>query len=367
LADPTPEKVQLRAAERRVIVEVLPSVLKLHMKRFFWHGTRREKLKGKVLLPLELEANTLFPVEVGPNAPKRWYDLTAVIVHEGRSIHSGHYKAYVRHSHTCEWLLANDARVTFVSQDEVLQAQAYLLFYAERSETQRAKAMLQTVPSTPAPFGLHAMAAMPHGRRPVSPVFATAEAPYLPGRRANGGAGGTGADHPLESVVEDDFLLGDDAETEVGWSRERIEGDIDVTPVPRRKRLGRPPGRGKKSAVSATRTDDNVSEGTHSTPENDADADCVAARSASSTVQKRQSSRQQNGTKSSTAANRLPTRSQQRRSADASAVASTPLPTAAPATAVASSNSRKKQRKCAALDAELELANRPLTRTQARR
>ena len=154
---------------------MLPSILKLHIKRFFWHGTRREKLKGKVLLPLQLEANTLFPVGAGPDAPKRWYDLTAVIVHEGRSIHSGHYKAYVRHSHSGEWLLANDARVTFVSQEEVMQAQGYLLFYAERSATQRAKAMLQSVPSTPAPFGLRAVATMPRGRRPVSPAEGIAE------------------------------------------------------------------------------------------------------------------------------------------------------------------------------------------------
>lgn len=169
--------VTLRPAERRAILEALPTVLKLHIKRFFWAGTRREKIRTRVAIPLALETSVLVPTSSdsksaasapGTPPPQRWFDLTAVVVHEGRSIHSGHYKAYVRHTSTDEWLLASDARVTIVPQEEVLQAQAYLLFYAERRASSVAKATLLEAPSTPAPFGF-ATHVQRIGRSPTLP------------------------------------------------------------------------------------------------------------------------------------------------------------------------------------------------------
>ena len=60
--------------------------------------------------------------------------LFAVIVHSGKNSHTGHYIAYVCNmSNKNEWWKMDDARVTKVSEQEVLQAEAYMLFYRAMS------------------------------------------------------------------------------------------------------------------------------------------------------------------------------------------------------------------------------------------
>jgi len=55
--------------------------------------------------------------------------LFAVIVHSGKNSHSGHYIAFVRNISKNEWWKMDDSRVTLVSEQEVKQAEAYMLFY----------------------------------------------------------------------------------------------------------------------------------------------------------------------------------------------------------------------------------------------
>ena len=56
--------------------------------------------------------------------------LFAVIVHAGKNSHSGHYIAYVKSTGKGdEWWKVDDAKVTKVSPSEVLNAEAYMLFY----------------------------------------------------------------------------------------------------------------------------------------------------------------------------------------------------------------------------------------------
>lgn len=55
--------------------------------------------------------------------------LFAVIVHSGKSSHSGHYIAYVRNHSKNEWWKMDDARVMVVTKEEVMNAEAYMLFY----------------------------------------------------------------------------------------------------------------------------------------------------------------------------------------------------------------------------------------------
>jgi ubiquitin C-terminal hydrolase len=59
------------------------------------------------------------------------YDLIGVVQHHGRTPAGGHYTADVR----CggpggEWMHFNDDRVATVDEAEVLQGNAYLLFYS---------------------------------------------------------------------------------------------------------------------------------------------------------------------------------------------------------------------------------------------
>jgi Ubiquitin carboxyl-terminal hydrolase len=55
--------------------------------------------------------------------------LFAVIVHAGKNSHSGHYIAFVRDISQNEWWKMDDSRVTAVTMNEVMQAEAYMLLY----------------------------------------------------------------------------------------------------------------------------------------------------------------------------------------------------------------------------------------------
>jgi len=64
--------------------------------------------------------------EVGKGMLCRLY---AVVVHAGKNSHSGHYICYVRNVTKNEWWKMDDAKVSRVTQDEVIAAEAYMLFY----------------------------------------------------------------------------------------------------------------------------------------------------------------------------------------------------------------------------------------------
>lgn len=57
------------------------------------------------------------------------YDLSAVVVHKGK-MDSGHYICYCREGN--DWFMFDDSKVVLVSETEVLEANAYLLFYIVR-------------------------------------------------------------------------------------------------------------------------------------------------------------------------------------------------------------------------------------------
>ena len=63
-------------------------------------------------------ANTLF------------YDLHSVVVHKGK-IDSGHYISYSREGD--DWFMFDDSKVVLANEAEVLNAEAYLLFYIVQS------------------------------------------------------------------------------------------------------------------------------------------------------------------------------------------------------------------------------------------
>jgi len=56
--------------------------------------------------------------------------LFAVLVHTGKNAHSGHYYAYVKSLTKNDWWRMDDAHVYPVSKEEVLSAEAYILFYS---------------------------------------------------------------------------------------------------------------------------------------------------------------------------------------------------------------------------------------------
>ncbi|XP_048582845.1 ubiquitin carboxyl-terminal hydrolase 14 [Nematostella vectensis] len=88
-----------------------------------------------------------FADDVGSNN-SGYYELTAVLTHQGRSSSSGHYLAWIKKKDD-EWYKCDDDKITMVTSEEILKLSgggdwhcAYVLLYAPRR--------LETVVETPA-------------------------------------------------------------------------------------------------------------------------------------------------------------------------------------------------------------------------
>lgn len=134
-------------AYKRISIDAAPNVLTVHLKRFDFFG-RGHKLSKRVEFDLELDLGPFMThpgassagggptssassrMQLGAGRPVM-YDLYAVLVHLGHSLHSGHYVCYVKAGNGI-WHLCDDHRVAQVSQRVVEGQQAYMLFYVRR-------------------------------------------------------------------------------------------------------------------------------------------------------------------------------------------------------------------------------------------
>ncbi|EFJ43658.1 hypothetical protein VOLCADRAFT_65702, partial [Volvox carteri f. nagariensis] len=118
---------QLVPAIKQTTIWDDPNVLVLHLKRFDGGS-----LLGKITRhQQELELAETGGDDAGADGGgghSSIYTLTGVLVHQGASLHSGHYYAFVRDSHG-GWSCMNDSHVYGTSLEQVRQEQAYLLFY----------------------------------------------------------------------------------------------------------------------------------------------------------------------------------------------------------------------------------------------
>lgn len=105
-----------------------PLVLTLHLKRFecnLYGGS--SKIGKKIEYPLRLQ----LPVHVDDGTHSSalvMYDLVGVLIHEGFSMHSGHYYAYIK-SIAGQWYEADDESVRQVNVKTALSQSAYILVY----------------------------------------------------------------------------------------------------------------------------------------------------------------------------------------------------------------------------------------------
>ncbi|KAK7329937.1 hypothetical protein VNO77_24119 [Canavalia gladiata] len=116
-------KQKVRAL-KQLTVHKAPYVLTIHLKRFHAHDPG-QKIKKKVQFGCALD---LKPFVSGSYDGDVKYSLYGVLVHSGSSTHSGHYYCYVRTANNI-WYTLDDNRVNHVSEREVLNQQAYMLFY----------------------------------------------------------------------------------------------------------------------------------------------------------------------------------------------------------------------------------------------
>lgn len=146
------------SAEKRFMIKRVPDVLLLQLKRFSQIGYRGglRKISGRVAFPMELDITpfveqnfnnqeTTEKEQALPNVSKRkrggpqsqkteayHYVLIGVTVHGG-SLSGGHYTAYVREGVEPDgrgsWYFCNDSKTSRASEKDVLNSEAYLLYY----------------------------------------------------------------------------------------------------------------------------------------------------------------------------------------------------------------------------------------------
>ncbi|AET03287.2 ubiquitin carboxyl-terminal hydrolase [Medicago truncatula] len=117
--------------EKQLMLDKAPSVAAFHLKRFLKDGDSVKKIDKYVDFSKELD---LKPYTCGSSSGDNVllkYELYAVVEHRGPSPNSGHYFSFVR-SAPDKWYLMDDDKVSSVSEEEVLNRKAYILFYAQQ-------------------------------------------------------------------------------------------------------------------------------------------------------------------------------------------------------------------------------------------
>ncbi|KAF9932986.1 hypothetical protein FBU30_006810 [Linnemannia zychae] len=99
----------LQDATRMIKLERLPKVLNIQLMRFVYDTTSwtRKKSKDIIRFPATIDFSELLQSQ-----SEVLYDLSAVLVHSGPSVHSGHFMAHVLDQSSSKWFVLNDEEVT---------------------------------------------------------------------------------------------------------------------------------------------------------------------------------------------------------------------------------------------------------------
>ncbi|EPS64787.1 hypothetical protein M569_09988, partial [Genlisea aurea] len=116
-------------AKKKLTVVEAPNILTVILKRF-QSGNVEKKLNKVVRFP---EALDLTPYTSRSSDKNPIYGLYAVVVHSdaANSSYSGHYVSFVKDA-SGDWFRIDDSRVGRAEVEDVLSAEAYMLFYARR-------------------------------------------------------------------------------------------------------------------------------------------------------------------------------------------------------------------------------------------
>ena len=116
-----PHNVCRGVTNTQVTATTLGRVVAIQLNRF---TNTLIKLDQHVSFPIELTREFLSESKLRGLEHGHLY---AVVTHTGSSLHSGHYTIDVRHG--SRWFRCEDENVSAISEEKVLDTQAYLLFY----------------------------------------------------------------------------------------------------------------------------------------------------------------------------------------------------------------------------------------------
>lgn len=106
-----------------------PETLLIHLKKFRFNGTSSSKMKQAVSYPMFLDLTEFCEPDDKNHVVPAKYQLTTVVVHEGRSLSSGHYIVHCRQPDG-SWAIYDDEYINKITERDVLkEPNAYYLLY----------------------------------------------------------------------------------------------------------------------------------------------------------------------------------------------------------------------------------------------
>ncbi|CCH42352.1 putative ubiquitin carboxyl-terminal hydrolase 12 [Wickerhamomyces ciferrii] len=130
-----------RQASKQISIWSTPDILTIHLKRFTSQRSFSDKISKVVNFPIEgFDVSPYISSPVNSNE-ETIYDLFAVDNHWG-GISGGHYTSKVKNFVDNQWYNYNDSHVSPTSVEDLISAEAYLLFYRRRSSNNLGSAQL---------------------------------------------------------------------------------------------------------------------------------------------------------------------------------------------------------------------------------
>lgn len=116
------------AVKRSSIIRA-PETLLIHLKKFRFNGTSSSKMKQAVSYPMFLDLTEFCESNEQNHVVPVKYQLTTVVVHEGRSLSSGHYIVHCKQPDGT-WATYDDEYINKITERDVLkEPNAYYLLY----------------------------------------------------------------------------------------------------------------------------------------------------------------------------------------------------------------------------------------------
>ncbi|CAD6257147.1 unnamed protein product [Miscanthus lutarioriparius] len=132
-----PRCKEQRQASKKLDLWRLPEVLVIHLKRFSFSRSTKQKLETFVNFPIH-DLDLTNYIANKKSSERQIYELYAVSNHYG-NMASGHYTAHIKLVDENQWYNFDDSHVASIDEDEVKTAAAYVLFYRRVREQDRAR------------------------------------------------------------------------------------------------------------------------------------------------------------------------------------------------------------------------------------
>eukprot|EP00397_Hematodinium_sp_SG-2012_P005709 GEMP01005731.1.p1 GENE.GEMP01005731.1~~GEMP01005731.1.p1 ORF type:complete len:706 (+),score=148.28 GEMP01005731.1:183-2300(+) len=164
---------KLVVARKQFLVHKAPKVLTLQLKRFNF-AMNGSKINKPVSFSMELELAPFTSAKA-----TQTFRLFAVIVHQGKTMKSGHYYTYARNLGSNSWFKFDDESVTQVSQEMVQRSQAYVLFYELKESCLATPTLTPNTLSRNPGENIHPLKLEPHAPLPSGKKGPPAVSPKL--------------------------------------------------------------------------------------------------------------------------------------------------------------------------------------------